>query len=150
MCLYHCRHSFYELFLFGLFLLIYCCHNRECLRCNGILIISKAKSTVYSSPLLAPWLQHMGKHFPLSLLTPYLLSSQWQSPHQCGVHIGLYTLSSRQGLCIGYCIMKGVSERCIARLLLTSLGQIEQTILLLEHVNYFTTMQIHIKIMTGI
>ena len=55
----------------------------------------------------------------LSLLTPYLLSSQWQSPHQCGVRIGLYTLSSRRGLCIGYRIMKGVSERCIARLLLT-------------------------------
>ena len=61
----------------------------------------------------------MGKHFPLSLLTPYLLSSQWQSPHQCAVRIGLYTLSSRWGLCIGYRIMKGVSKGCIARLLLT-------------------------------
>ena len=65
------------------------------------------------------WLQHVGKHFPLSLLTPYLLSSQWQFLHQCGVHIGLYTLSSRQGLHIGYHIVKGVSERCIVRLLLT-------------------------------
>ena len=61
----------------------------------------------------------MGKHFPLSLLIPYLLCSQWQSPHQCGVCIGLYTLSSRRGLCMGYCIVKGVSERCIVRLLLT-------------------------------
>ena len=51
---------------------------------------------------------------------------------------------------MGYCIAKGVSERCIARLLLTSLGWIEQKILLLEHVNSFITMQIHIKIMTGI
>ena len=66
-----------------------------------------------------PQLQHMGKHFPLSLLTPYLISSQWQSQHPCGVRIGLYTLSSRQGLCIGYRITKGVSERCIERLLLT-------------------------------
>ena len=61
----------------------------------------------------------MGKHFPLSLLTPYLLSLLWQSPHQCGVHIGLYTLSSRRVLHMGYCIAKGVSKRCIARLLLT-------------------------------
>ena len=51
---------------------LYCYHNQECLRCNGILIISKAKSIVNGSPLLAPRLQHMGKHFPLSLLTPYL------------------------------------------------------------------------------
>ena len=49
---------------------------------------------------------------------------------------------------MSYCIAKGVSERCIVRLLLTSLGQIEQKILLLEHVNSFATMQIHIKIMT--
>ena len=33
---------------------------------------------------------------------------------------------------------------------LTSLEWIEQKILLLEHVNYFTTMQIQIKIMTVI
>ena len=66
-----------------------------------------------------PWLQHVVKHSPLPLLTPYLLCSLWQSPHQCGVHIGLYTLSSRRGFCIGYRIAKGVSERCIARLLLT-------------------------------
>ena len=51
---------------------------------------------------------------------------------------------------MGYCIVKGVSERCIAMLLLTYPGQIEQKILLLEHVNSFATMQIHIKIMTGI
>ena len=40
---------------------------------------------------------------------------------------------------MGYHIVKGVSERCIARLLLTSPGWIEQKILLLEHVNYFAT-----------
>ena len=78
---------------------------------------------MYSSPLLVPWLQHVGKHFPPPLLTSNLLSSQWQSLHQCGVHIGLYTLSSRQGLCMGYRITKGVSERCIVRLLLTFLFQ---------------------------
>ena len=38
---------------------------------------------------------------------------------------------------MGYRIAKGVSERCIARLLLTSPGWIEQKILLLEHVNSF-------------
>ena len=75
-----------------------------------------------------PWLQHMVKHFPLSLLTPYLLSSQWQSLHQCRVHIGLYTLSSRWGLCIGYRIMKGVSKRCIAGLLLTRKKSIKQAV----------------------
>ena len=67
------------------------------------------------------WLQHMGRHFPLPLLTPYAICTLWQSPHQCGVCIGLYTPSSRQGFCIGCCIAKGVSERCIVRLLLTLL-----------------------------
>ena len=80
---------------------------------------------MYSSPLLAPRLQHMGKHFPLPLLIPYPVCSLQQSPHQCGVRIGLYTLSSRRDFHIGYHIVKGVSERCIARLLLTSPGQIE-------------------------
>ena len=28
---------------------------------------------MYISPLLAPWLQHVGKHFPLPLLTPYTM-----------------------------------------------------------------------------
>ena len=51
---------------------------------------------------------------------------------------------------MGYRIAKGVSKRCIVRLLLTFPGQIEQKILLLEHVNSFTTMRIHIKIMNGI
>ena len=69
--------------------------------------------------LLAPWLQHVGKHFLLPLLTPCAVYSLWQSPHQCRVCIGLYTLSSRRGFHIGYCIAKGVSERCIARLFLT-------------------------------
>ena len=45
---------------------------------------------------------------------------------QCGVHIGLYTLSSRRGFYIGCHIVKGVSERCVARLLLTSLGWIDK------------------------
>ena len=52
----------------------------------------------------------MGKHFPLPLLTPYAMCSLYQSPHQCGVHIGLHTLSSRQGFRIGYRMAKGVSE----------------------------------------
>ena len=61
-------------------------------------------------------------------LSPYLhpkssslYSKLCQSPHQCGVRIGLYTLSSRQGLHMGYCITKGVSKQCIARLCLTVL-----------------------------
>ena len=40
---------------------------------------------------------------------------------------------------MGYCIVKGVSERYIVRLLLTSPGRIERKILLLEHVSYFAT-----------
>ena len=51
---------------------------------------------------------------------------------------------------MGYGITKGVSERCIAKLLLTSLGQIERKILFLKHVNSFATIQILIKFMTGI
>ena len=61
-----------------------------------------------------------------TFLSPYLhpISSVLngrlhKSPHQCRVRIGLYTLSSRWGLCMGCHIMKGVSERCIVRLLLT-------------------------------
>ena len=57
------------------FYLQFCYLNRERLRCNGIIIIS----IVYSSPLLVLRLQHMGKHFPLSLLTPYLKCSQEQN-----------------------------------------------------------------------
>ena len=56
-------------------------------------------------------------------LSPYLhpISSALcgKTPHQCRVCIGLYTLSSRWGLHMGCHIMKGVSKRCIARLLLT-------------------------------
>ena len=48
---------------------------------------------------------------------PCVLSSNF--PHQCGVHIGLYTPSSRWGFRFGYRTVKGVSERCIVRLLLT-------------------------------
>ena len=51
---------------------------------------------------------------------------------------------------MGYRITKGVSEQCIVRLHLTSLGQIEQKILLLEHVNSFATEKILTKVMTGI
>ena len=61
-----------------------------------------------------------------TLLSPYLhpkLGSLYgklcKSPCQCGVHIGLYTLSSRQGLCMGCCITKGVTKQCIVRLRLT-------------------------------
>ena len=71
-----------------------------------------------------PQLQHVGKHAPLSLLTPYVkISSYWAlqvSSSQCEVCIGLYTLSSRWGICMGCHIMKGVTEQCMARLRLTS------------------------------
>ena len=40
---------------------------------------------------------------------------------------------------MGCCTMKGVTERCIVRLHLTSLGRIERKILLLEHVNSFAS-----------
>ena len=61
----------------------------------------------------------MGKHFPFPLLTPYAICTLWQSLHQCGVRIGLYTITSRWGFYIGCRIANGVSEICIARLLLT-------------------------------
>ena len=51
---------------------------------------------------------------------------------------------------MGCHITKGVTKRCIARLRLTSPGQIEQKILLLEHVNSFTNKNILTKVMTGI
>ena len=58
-----------------------------------------------------------------TFLSPYLhpISSalSGKTPHQCGVRIGLYTLSSRCGLHMGCHIAKGVSERCVSRLLLT-------------------------------
>ena len=46
----------------------YC--NRERLKCNGILYYKLSLKCYKSSPLLVPRLQHMGKHIPLSLLTP--------------------------------------------------------------------------------
>ena len=92
-----------------------------------------------------------------TLLSPYLhpkLCSLYvklcKSPCQCGVRIGLYTLSSRWGLRMGCHITKGVTERCVARLRLTSPGRIERKILLLEHVNSFATKKILTKVMTGI
>ena len=92
----------------------------------------------------------------LSSLPTYTLSQLLsamelcKTAHQCGVCIGLYILSSRHGLRMGCRIAKGVSERCVLRLLLTSLGSIEQKILLLEHVNSLTTEKFLIMIMTGI
>ena len=73
-----------------------------------------------------------------------------KSPCQCGVRIGLYTLSSRQDLRMGCHITKGVTQQCTVRLRLTSPGWIEQKILLLEHVNSFATKKILTKVMTGI
>ena len=96
---------------------------------------------MWASTFLSPYLHPMSGVF---------YSELHRSPHQCGMRIGLYTLSSRRGLHMGCHIMKGVSEQCIVRLLLTSLGQIEQKILLLEHVNSFTTKKILTKVMTGI
>ena len=49
---------------------IHCYRNREHLKCNGILYYKLSLKYYKSSPLLAPQLQHMGKHAPLSLLTP--------------------------------------------------------------------------------
>ena len=50
--------------------LAYCYHNRVCLKCNGVLNYKLSLKYYKSSPLLVPWLQHVGKHTPLSLLTP--------------------------------------------------------------------------------
>ena len=47
-----------------------CYHNRVHLKCNGILNYKLSLKYYKSSPLLVPWLQHVGKHTPLSLLTP--------------------------------------------------------------------------------
>ena len=61
-----------------------------------------------------------------TLLSPYLhpkLSSLYsklcKSPCQCGLRIGLYTLSSRWGVRMGCLITKGVSKQCMARLHVT-------------------------------
>ena len=48
----------------------FCYHNRERLKCNGILYYELSLKYYKSSPLLVPQLQHVGKHAPLSLLTP--------------------------------------------------------------------------------
>ena len=48
----------------------YCYCNWECLKCNGVFNYKKSLKYYKSSPLLVPWLQHVGKHAPLSLLTP--------------------------------------------------------------------------------
>ena len=47
-----------------------CYRNQECLKCNGILYYKLSLKYYKSSPLLVLRLQHMGKHAPLSLLTP--------------------------------------------------------------------------------
>ena len=44
--------------------------NRERLKCNGILYYKLSLKYYKNSPLLALQLQHVGKHAPLSLLTP--------------------------------------------------------------------------------
>ena len=48
----------------------FCYRNQEHLKCNGILYYKLSLKYYKSSPLLALRLQHMGKHTPLSLLTP--------------------------------------------------------------------------------
>ena len=86
-----------------------------------------------------------------SPLIRYLLSIDSKlGLSQCGVHIGLYTPAVGGTIPIGYGIMKGGTEGCIMRLLLTSPGWIEQKIVLLEHVNCFTIMPIHTKDIIGI
>ena len=47
-----------------------CYRNRERFKCNGVINYKKGLKYYKNSPLLAPRLQHMGKHAPLSLLTP--------------------------------------------------------------------------------
>ena len=92
-----------------------------------------------------------------TLLSPYLqpkLSSLYsklcKSKCQCEVRIDLYTLSSRWGLCMGCCIMKGYTSNAWRGCALHPLEQIEQKILLLDHVNSFATKKILTKVMTGI
>ena len=67
---------------------------------------------MWASTFLSPYLHPMSSA---------LYSKLCKSPHQCGLRIGLYTLSGRWGLRMGCCIMKGVSEQCIVRLRLTIL-----------------------------
>ena len=57
-------------YFFNMQCFISCYHNRECFKCNGVINYKKGLKYYKSSPLLVPWLQHMGKHAPLSLLTP--------------------------------------------------------------------------------
>ena len=59
-CCTKCRHTH----------TIFCYRNWECLKCNGILYYKLSLKYYKSSPLLTPQLQHVGKHAPLSLLTP--------------------------------------------------------------------------------
>ena len=47
-----------------------CYHNLEHFKCNGVINYKQGLKYYKSSPLLVPQLQHMGKHAPLSLLTP--------------------------------------------------------------------------------
>ena len=68
---------------------------------------------------------------------------------QYGVRIGLYTSVVGGAIPIAYSIKIGGTEKCIVRLLLTSPGQVEQKIFLLEHVNCFTTMPICTKVTIG-
>ena len=56
----------------------------------------------------------MGKH-----LHPISSALSGKTLHQYRVHIGLYTLSSMRSLRMGCRIAKGVSKRCVSRLLLT-------------------------------
>ena len=60
-------------------------------------------------------LQHVGKHFPLSLLTPYLLSSQWQSLHQYGCVLA-YIPSLVGGASIWATILQKESPRDVCTL----------------------------------
>ena len=52
-----------------------CYRNQVRLKCNGILNYKLSLKYYKISPLLVPRLQHMGKHTPLSLLTPQDLIS---------------------------------------------------------------------------
>ena len=53
-------------------------------------------SMTFVSPLLVPWLQHVGKHFPLPLLTPYAICTL-SNPHTNAVCILVYIPSQVGG-----------------------------------------------------
>ena len=93
------------------------------------------------------------------LLSPYLypkfrsLTVEFYKSPRANARCALAFIPSLVGVYIsmdmGCHNMKGVTKQCMVRLHLTSPGQIERKILLLEHVNSFA-IKILTKFMTGI